>query len=44
MIKYKFQKGEKIVVTGLGSQDFVSDLILWQGSFSQTNTNIKVGL
>lgn len=42
IIKYQFKKGEKIVVTGLGSQDFISDLIIWQGSFSQTNTNIKV--
>ncbi|MCO6495060.1 MAG: SIMPL domain-containing protein [Bacteroidetes bacterium] len=30
-----------ISVTGLGSQDFVSDLIVWDGSFSSKNMNLK---
>jgi hypothetical protein len=30
-----------ISVTGLGSKDFVSDLIVWTGSFSKKNANLK---
>lgn len=30
-----------ISVTGLGSKDFVSDLIVWDGSFSSKNMNLK---
>jgi hypothetical protein len=30
-----------ISVTGLGSKDFVSDLIVWSGSFSKKNANLK---
>jgi len=30
-----------ISVTGLGEQEFTSDLIVWEGSFSQQNMNIK---
>lgn len=30
-----------IKVTGLGKKDFVSDLIVWSGSFSRRNLNLK---
>lgn len=31
-----------ISVTGLGSKDFVSDLIVWSGSFTRKNLDLKV--
>lgn len=30
-----------ISVTGLGNADFTSDLIVWEGSFSRTNTSLE---
>ncbi len=30
-----------IAVTGSGSEDFTSDLIVWEGTFSQTNINLQ---
>src|SRR5690606_13018651 len=30
-----------ISVTGSGKKDFTSDLIVWSGSFSKTNFNLK---
>ncbi len=30
-----------IAVTGLGSKDFISDLIVWNGSFMRKNTDLK---
>lgn len=30
-----------VTVTGLGSRDFVSDLIVWSGSFSRSAANLK---
>ncbi|MBA6157216.1 SIMPL domain-containing protein [Tenacibaculum sp. S7007] len=32
-----------IAVTGLGKADFTSDLIVWEGSFSKENPNLKEG-
>jgi len=32
---------DTISVTGLGSKDFVSDLIVWSGSFIRKSTNLK---
>lgn len=32
---------DQIVVTGLGKKDFVSDLIVWNGSFSRKNYELK---
>lgn len=32
---------EQIKVTGLGEKDFQSDLIVWNGTFSQTGTTLK---
>jgi len=35
-------KGNDVIeVTGLGSKDFVSDLIVWSGSFVKRNLNLK---
>ncbi|HER40995.1 MAG TPA: SIMPL domain-containing protein [Salinimicrobium catena] len=31
-----------IAVTGSGSEDFTSDLIVWEGTFSQMNTELQV--
>lgn len=40
----KGKKGkETISVTGLASKDFVSDLIVWSGSFSRTNMSTAEG-
>ncbi|NOU48418.1 MAG: SIMPL domain-containing protein [Bacteroidales bacterium] len=42
---YAFQHRNKannsISVTGLGSKDFISDLIVWSGSFSKKNISLK---
>lgn len=35
------QGGHSISVTGLGSKDFVADLIVWSGSFSRKNIQLK---
>jgi uncharacterized protein len=35
------QSGHSISVTGLGSKDFVSDLIVWSGSFSRKNPQLS---
>lgn len=35
------QPAQVISVTGLGNQDFVSDLIVWEGSFSAYDANLK---
>jgi uncharacterized protein len=35
-------RGNDIInVTGLGKKDFVSDLVVWSGSFSRVNTDLK---
>lgn len=35
------KESEVIQVTGLGTKDFESDLIVWSGSFSQTDIDLK---
>ncbi len=35
------QSADTISVTGLGKKDFVSDLIVWSGSFSKKSMNLK---
>lgn len=35
------KKADTISVTGLGGKDFVSDLIVWSGSFSRKNLSLK---
>ena len=39
--KYKFKSTETIVVTGLAEKDFVSDLIVWNGSYSRKAMDLK---
>jgi hypothetical protein len=39
--KYKSKSTETIVVTGLAEKDFVSDLIVWNGSYSRKAMDIK---
>jgi hypothetical protein len=36
------QKSNIISVTGLGSRDFVSDLIVWRGKFTRKNDDLKL--
>ncbi len=40
-IKQRNDYNDTIVVTGLGKKDFVSDLIVWSGSFSRLELNLK---
>lgn len=40
-VKNRNITNNSISVTGLGSKDFVSDLIVWSGSFQQKNINLK---
>lgn len=37
----KITNKEIIVVTGLGEKDFTSDLIVWSGYYTRTNSNLK---
>lgn len=39
--KYKSKSTETIVVTGLAEKDFVSDLIVWNGSYSRKAIDLK---
>ena len=39
--KYKSKSTETIVVTGLAEKDFVSDLIVWDGSYSRKAMDLK---
>jgi uncharacterized protein len=39
--KNRNKASNSISVTGLGSKDFVSDLIVWSGTFSKKNTDLK---
>ena len=39
--KYKYYDKAKVVVTGKAEKDFVSDLIVWQGSYAKTNFDLK---
>jgi hypothetical protein len=40
--KYKFRTEETISVTGMSEFNFVSDLIVWRGSFSKHSSDIKI--
>ncbi|MDQ6815162.1 MAG: SIMPL domain-containing protein [Bacteroidota bacterium] len=40
-IKYKTRSVETIVVTGLADKDFVSDLIVWNGSYARKSLDLK---
>jgi hypothetical protein len=39
--RYKFRSAETITVTGLAEQNFTSDLIVWQGSYSRKSMDLK---
>ncbi|MBA3675380.1 MAG: SIMPL domain-containing protein [Chitinophagaceae bacterium] len=39
--KYKSKSTETIVVTGLAEKDFISDLIVWNGSYSRKAMDLK---
>lgn len=39
--KYRAKSSETIIVTGLAEKDFVSDLIVWNGSYSRKNYELK---
>ena len=39
--KDRFNYNDVISVTGLGSKDFVSDLIVWSGSFTKKNMELQ---
>lgn len=39
--KYKTKSTETIVVTGLAEKDFISDLIVWNGSYSRKSLDLK---
>lgn len=40
--RYKFKSTETIVVTGLAEKDFISDQIVWKGSFIRSGIDLKV--
>lgn len=40
-IIHRYKANDVISVTGLGQEDFTSDLIVWGGSFSQTHADLK---
>ena len=40
-VKYRTRSGETIVVTGLAEKDFISDLIVWNGSYSRKSLDLK---
>lgn len=39
--KYKYQQQESITVTGAAEMNFVSDLIVWNASFSRSASNLQ---
>lgn len=41
--KYKYKAQETIVVTGLGEQEFTSDLIVWRGWLTEQNASVEAG-
>lgn len=40
-LRYKFRSGETITVTGLAEKDFVSDQIVWKGTFTRSGADLK---
>ena len=40
-IKYRSKSTETIIVTGLAEKDFISDLIVWNGSYSRKSLELK---
>lgn len=42
-VKFRSLAGDKISVTGLGETEFVSDLIVWQGTLTCNNNSLEAG-
>lgn len=40
-VKYKFKSNETIAVTGLAEKDFMSDQIVWKGTFTRNDPDLK---
>jgi uncharacterized protein len=40
-LKYKFRSSETITVTGLAEKNFVSDQIVWKGTFTRSGSDLK---
>lgn len=40
-VKYRSKSTETIIVTGLAEKDFVSDLIVWNGSYSRKSLQLR---
>ncbi len=40
--KYKFRTTDTISVTGMAEKDFTSDLIVWNGTYSHSNYDLKI--
>lgn len=41
VLKYRFHSNEVIAVTGLAEKNFISDLIVWEGSYSRRSMDLK---
>lgn len=41
--RYKYHAQQTIVVTGLGEQEFTSDLIVWRGTVTEQNMSAEAG-
>jgi hypothetical protein len=39
--KYKFKDKKRVIVTGMASKDFISDLIVWEGYYSRNAMDLK---
>lgn len=39
--KFKYKQQDRVFVTGLGTEDFTSDLIVWQANFSKKGSDLK---
>jgi uncharacterized protein len=39
--KYRYKNAKTITVTGLSEKEFTSDQIVWNGSYSRSNTDLK---
>jgi hypothetical protein len=40
-LKYRFRAGETISVTGLAEKNFISDQIVWKGTFTRSGSDLK---
>ncbi len=40
--KYKFKDKKRVIVTGMASKDFVSDLIVWEAYYARSSMDLKM--